>query len=91
MELTPAEAQYVKLKEEYKDSVLLFRMGDFYEVFDDDAKLLSKILGLTLTSRSKGTKARPMAGVPYHALNTCLLYTSPSPRDRTRYRMPSSA
>lgn len=72
MELTPAEAQYVKLKEEYKDSVLLFRMGDFYEVFDDDAKLLSKILGLTLTSRSKGTKARPMAGVPYHALNTYL-------------------
>jgi DNA mismatch repair protein MutS len=72
MELTPAEAQYVKLKEEYKDSVLLFRMGDFYEVFDDDAKLLSKILGLTLTSRSKGSKARPMAGVPYHALNTYL-------------------
>jgi len=49
--------------------ILLFRMGDFYEMFYDDAKIASRILGLTLTSRSKGEKAVPMAGVPHHSVH----------------------
>ncbi|MEI6887402.1 MAG: DNA mismatch repair protein MutS [bacterium] len=69
---TPAEKQYLELKNKYKDCVLLFRMGDFYETFDDDARLMSKILGLTLTSRSKGSSKRPLAGIPHHALHTYL-------------------
>lgn len=66
--LTPMIKQYVDIKEKYKDSILLFRMGDFYEVFFDDAKLVSGILGLTLTKRA----GVPMAGVPYHAIDNYL-------------------
>lgn len=69
---TPAEKQYLELKNKYKDCILLFRMGDFYETFDDDARLMSKLLGLTLTSRSKGASRRPLAGIPHHALHTYL-------------------
>ena len=61
--------QYMAFKKRHPDAVLLFRMGDFYEVFFDDAKTASRILGLTLTSRDKGTDPVPMAGFPHHAVD----------------------
>ena len=64
--------QYRTFKEQYADYLLLFRMGDFYEMFYEDAKTASRILGLTLTSRSKGASAVPLAGIPYHALDSYL-------------------
>lgn len=67
-----AEQQYQSIKEQYPDCIIFFRMGDFYELFDDDAKEMSRVLGLTLTSRSKGEVKRPMAGIPHHALNNYL-------------------
>ncbi|MCZ9888774.1 hypothetical protein OFP79_04600 [Brachyspira hyodysenteriae] len=66
--LTPMMRQYKEIKDKYNDSILLFRMGDFYEVFFDDAKVVSDILGLTLTKRANV----PMAGVPYHAIDNYL-------------------
>ncbi len=66
---TPAMRQYRSIKEQYPDYILLFRMGDFYEMFYDDAREASRVLGLTLTSRSKGPTAVPLAGIPYHALD----------------------
>ncbi len=66
---TPAMRQFQAIKAKHPDCVLFFRMGDFYEMFDDDAVALSKALGLTLTQRSAGI---PMAGVPYHQLTTYL-------------------
>lgn len=62
--LSPAMAQYHRWKVEHKDELLFFRMGDFFELFYDDAKVASDALGLTLTARSKGPDAIPMAGVP---------------------------
>ncbi|NUO08671.1 MAG: DNA mismatch repair protein MutS [Candidatus Brocadia sp.] len=59
--------QYGEIKRQHKDALLFFRMGDFYELFFEDAKLASKVLGITLTARSKGESAIPMAGVPHHA------------------------
>src|SRR3712207_7157886 len=61
--------QYKEIKEEYRDAILLFRLGDFYEMFFEDAKIASKELGLTLTSRNreKGQDV-PLAGVPYHSV-----------------------
>jgi len=61
--------QYRGFKEQYPEYVLLFRMGDFYEMFYEDAKLASRELGLALTARSKGPSAVPLAGIPYHALD----------------------
>jgi len=69
---TPAMRQYRQFKDAYPDYVLLFRMGDFYEMFYEDAKTASRVLGLALTSRSKGPSAIPLAGIPYHALDTYL-------------------
>lgn len=67
--LTPAMRQYSDLKKKYSDSILFFRMGDFYETFWDDAKTASEELDIVLTSRSSDDKARiPMAGVPYHSV-----------------------
>jgi len=66
--LTPAMKQFHRFKQKYPDCVLFFRMGDFYETFYEDAKTCSKVLGLTLTSRSKGDNPIPLAGVPYHAV-----------------------
>ena len=66
--LTPMEIQYQKIKQEYTDCILLYRMGDFYEGFDEDAKTMAEVLNITLTSRSKGEDRRAMAGVPWHAL-----------------------
>ena len=61
---TPAMRQFRTFKNQYPDCVLFFRMGDFYEMFYDDARLAHKVLGVTLTQRSEGI---PMAGVPYHS------------------------
>lgn len=66
--MTPMQEQYQKIKEEYKDFVILFRLGDFYETFNDDAITVSKVLGITLTSRGKDANKTPLAGIPYHAL-----------------------
>ncbi len=59
--------QYLRVKAEHRDKILFFRMGDFYEMFFEDAVTASRLLGLTLTSREKGPDAVPMAGVPHHA------------------------
>ena len=65
---TPAMKQYYEMKAQYQDAVLFFRMGDFYEMFEDDAVLVSKELGLTLTTRNKNSSNPvPLAGLPYHA------------------------
>ncbi|WP_316608153.1 DNA mismatch repair protein MutS [uncultured Ruminococcus sp.] len=67
-ELSPMMKQYFQIKEENKDSILFFRLGDFYEMFYDDAKLASKELELTLTGRDCGQEERaPMCGVPFHS------------------------
>jgi len=69
-DLTPLMRQYAEIKGRNPDAVLLYRMGDFYEMFDDDAKIASKVLGLTLTSRNHGgAENTPLAGFPYHALD----------------------
>ncbi len=67
MELTPMMRQYQETKALHPDEILFFRLGDFYEMFFDDAVLVSKELGLTLTSRSGDTEKSPMCGVPYHS------------------------
>jgi len=65
---TPMVQQYLSIKQEYPDSILFFRMGDFYEMFFEDAKVASKILEIALTSRNKNDEqAIPMCGVPHHA------------------------
>ncbi len=71
-ELTPAMRQYQAYKAQYPDAVLFFRMGDFYETFYEDARLIARVLGVALTSRSKGENPVPMAGVPFHAVETYL-------------------
>jgi DNA mismatch repair protein MutS len=69
-ELTPMMQQYMKTKEEYKDCILFYRLGDFYEMFFDDAKIVSKELELTLTGKNCGLEERaPMCGVPFHAVD----------------------
>jgi DNA mismatch repair protein MutS len=65
--LTPMIRQYLSIKEQYKDCILFFRLGDFYEMFFDDAVTASRLLQITLTARSKGENAVPMCGVPFHA------------------------
>lgn len=70
---TPMMQQYLRTKADYKDMLLLYRMGDFYELFYDDAKKAAKILDITLTARGKsGGNAIPMAGVPYHSVESYL-------------------
>lgn len=69
--LTPMLAQYHSIKAQYPDAILLFRLGDFYETFYEDAKIVSKVLNIVLTSRPAGKNKRiPMAGIPHHALNS---------------------
>ncbi|MFA4915840.1 MAG: DNA mismatch repair protein MutS [Syntrophales bacterium] len=71
MDLTPAMKQYVEIKEQHKDCILLFRMGDFYEMFFEDAVAAAKVLDITLTSRNKGKEdSIPLCGFPYHAAST---------------------
>ena len=70
-QLSPMMQQYLKTKEEYPDCILFYRLGDFYEMFFEDAKLVSKELELTLTGKECGLKERaPMCGVPFHAADT---------------------
>ena len=73
-ELTPMMRQYVELKAKHPDAVLLFRCGDFYETYLEDAVIASRILGITLTRRNNGNscKGSEMAGFPFHALDTYL-------------------
>src|SRR5918999_1994158 len=68
---TPAMRQYLDAKRQYRDAILFFRMGDFYEMFYEDAVTAARALELTLTSRSKdsGGSAIPMCGVPHHAVD----------------------
>src|SRR5947208_5153868 len=69
---TPAMRQYLDAKNQHRDSILLFRMGDFYEMFYEDALVASRALELTLTSRAKDSNGGgiPMCGVPHHAVDT---------------------
>jgi DNA mismatch repair protein MutS len=67
--LTPMMKQYLETKKVFPDGILLFRAGDFYEMFYDDAKIASSILNITLTKRGKGETEAPLAGIPYHALD----------------------
>lgn len=70
-ELSPMMQQYMDIKQQHKDHILLFRLGDFYEMFFDDAVLVSRELELTLTGRACGQEERaPMCGVPYHSYET---------------------
>jgi len=70
---TPLMRQYLAIKTQHKDAILFFRMGDFYEMFYDDAKIASEVLGITLTSRAHGKASEvPLAGFPHHALDTYL-------------------
>jgi DNA mismatch repair protein MutS len=70
---TPLMRQYNKIKERHPNAVLLFRLGDFYETFEEDAKTVSRILGITLTKRSNGQASDvPLAGFPHHALDNYL-------------------
>src|SRR6185295_3849719 len=69
---TPMMKQYEDAKAACPDALLLFRMGDFYEMFHDDAKTAARVLNLALTSRDKGENPVPMAGFPYHQLENYL-------------------
>lgn len=62
----------MEVKDKYPDCLVLFRMGDFYETFYEDAKTVSKVLDIVLTSRGKGEKKAPLAGIPYHAIDSYL-------------------
>ncbi len=72
--LTPMLQQYLEIKEQHQDTILFYRMGDFYEMFYDDAVTASKILGITLTARNKKNPENqvPMCGIPYHAATSYL-------------------
>ena len=66
--MSPMMLQYLEVKKQYPDHILMYRLGDFYEMFFDDAKTASRELDLTLTGRDCGEEERaPMCGVPFHA------------------------
>ena len=70
---TPMMKQYVEIKKKHPDAILLFRVGDFYETFSDDAIIAAEILGITLTRRANGAaQFVELAGFPHHALDTYL-------------------
>lgn len=69
---TPMMEQYLRFKKQYPEKILLFRMGDFFETFGQDAKIASKILNITLTSRDKNTNPTPLAGFPHKAIDQYL-------------------
>ena len=72
-ELTPMMQKYAETKQEYKDCILFYRLGDFYEMFFEDALTASKELEITLTGKDCGLEERaPMCGIPYHAVDTYL-------------------
>ena len=68
-DVTPIRQQYLEIKRQYPDAILFFRLGDFYETFDQDAETTARELDIVLTSRpiGKGLRA-PLAGIPYHAV-----------------------
>ena len=71
MALSPMMQQYLEIKKQYQDCILFFRLGDFYEMFFDDAVLGAKELELTLTGKNCGQEERaPMCGVPFHSADT---------------------
>lgn len=70
--MTPMQQQYNRIKTQYPDDIVLFRLGDFYEAFNRDAETASQVLGITLTGRGKDANRVPMAGIPYHALGNYL-------------------
>lgn len=70
---TPVRRQYLQIKRQFPDTLVLFRLGDFYETFDDDARIVSEVCSIVLTARDMGTGQKvPLAGVPYHAVETYL-------------------
>ena len=69
---TPLMRQYNEIKTKYPDTLLLFRVGDFYETFNNDARKASKVLGIVLTKRSNGGSDDALAGFPHHSLDTYL-------------------
>ncbi|MDP3733998.1 MAG: hypothetical protein Q8R37_02110, partial [Nanoarchaeota archaeon] len=71
-QLTPGMQQYQDVKRQHPDCVIMLRMGDFYEMFYEDAITASRELEITLTARGKGEKRAPLAGIPYHALDPYL-------------------
>ena len=73
MAVTPLRKQYLRVKQKYPEAIVFFRLGDFYETFDEDAKVASRELDVVLTSREMGKGQRvPMAGIPHHALDNYL-------------------
>ena len=72
-DLSPSRQQYLEIKREYPNTILFFRLGDFYETFDEDAEITARELDIVLTSRhiGKGIRA-PLAGIPYHAVENYL-------------------
>ena len=73
--LSPMMQQYMEIKDNYEDSIIFFRLGDFYEMFFDDAILTSRILELTLTGKQAGLDEKvPMCGIPHHAYMNRLKY-----------------
>jgi DNA mismatch repair protein MutS len=71
--MTPLRQQYLRIKNQFPDAIVMFRLGDFYETFDDDAKTVSSVCNIVLTGREMGVGNRvPLAGVPYHALENYL-------------------
>ncbi|MFA6464769.1 MAG: DNA mismatch repair protein MutS, partial [Desulfurivibrionaceae bacterium] len=74
VKITPMMQQYLEIKAQHQDAILFYRLGDFYEMFFDDAVTASKVLGITLTSRnSKDDENRvPLCGIPYHAVSSYL-------------------
>ena len=72
-DVSPARQQYLEIKREYPNTILFFRLGDFYETFDEDAELTARDLDIVLTTRSVGKGVRaPLAGIPYHAVENYL-------------------
>ena len=73
MPVTPLRKQYLRIKQRYPEAIVFFRLGDFYETFDDDARVTSRELEIVLTSREMGKGVKvPLAGIPYHALENYL-------------------
>ena len=72
--LTPMMQQYFEVKDQYNDCILLYRLGDFYEMFFDDAVIASKVLEIALTGRACGLEERaPMCGVPFHSVDSYIV------------------
>jgi DNA mismatch repair protein MutS len=72
--LTPMMRQYLEIKSSCPDAILFFRLGDFYEMFLEDAVIASRILDITLTSRNKGASDEvPLCGIPYHSVQPYLV------------------